>query len=349
MKILFFVPHLSTVYAGRTIYNAYKNAFIDLGHEFQFLTADDNQEKVYEEFNPDILFTSLNQYVLKFLDLNLIKKQKRKGTKVFVNVPFWTSPFNSTRINETSSLKNNMNWINLIKSHEYGDVYYNSAEGYDQRMNGFEKGTGYTHHTIPLAADKLAIFPEYSDKFKADISYIGTYLPEKREFIKSQVFPLKNKYDLRLYGQDWTLSDRLIGFTSKVGKYFNLPIIQNLQKPKLEIDDERKIYTSSKISINIHEDYQKKLGGDCNERTFKIPLAGGFEITDDVKCIRQYFNEGEEIVIAKNKTDWFEKIDYYIKNPEKKNKIIDAGRKKVLNEHTYHNRVEKLIKIYNTL
>lgn len=349
MKILYFVPHLNTIYAGRTIYNAYKNAFIDLGHDFKFMTAKDDQEKLYKEFNPDILFTSLNQYIFNFLDLQLLNSQRKSGMKVFVNVPFWTSPFNSKRVNETSSLKDNVEWVNLIKSNEYGDVYFNSAERYDERMSGFEKETGYKHHTIPLAADKLAIFPDFSEKFKADISYIGTYLPEKREFIQTQVFPLKKQYSLKLYGQDWTLYDRLLGFTSKVGKYFNLPIIKDLQKPKLEIDDERKIYTSSNISINIHEDYQKKLGGDCNERTFKIPLAGGFEITDDVRCIREYFIDNEEIIIAKNKADWFEKIDYYMKNPDKKQKIIDAGRKKVLNEHTYHNRVQKLIEIYNNL
>lgn len=349
MKILYFVPHLNTIYAGRTIYNAYKNAFTDLGHEFRFLTAQDNHQKVFEEFNPDIFFTGLNSYLLKFLDLNLIKTQKKKGLKVFVNIPFWTSPFDSSRVNETGSLKNNKAWVELIKSGEYGDVYYNATEEQDKRMEGFEKTTGYRHHTIPLAADKLAISPNYTKKFKADISFIGTYLPEKREFIKSHVFPLKDKYDLKLYGQDWTLQDRLTGFVSKVGMYFNFPIIKNLQKPKLQIDDEPQIYTSSTISINIHEDYQKKFGGDCNERTFKIPLAGGFEITDNVACIHKYFKDGEEIIIAKDKKDWFEKIDYYIKNPDKRQKIIDAGRKKVLNEHTYYNRVEQFLNIYKNL
>ncbi len=254
MKILFFVPHLNTIYAGRTIYNAYKNAFTDLGHEFRFMTADDNQEKLYKEFVPDLFFTGLNHYVFNFLDIKLLNTRRKQGMKVFVNVPFWISPFSNTRVNETGSLKDNKEWVNLIKSGKYGDVYYNSAGGYDERMNGFEKVTGYKHYTIPLAADKLAIFPEFSEKFKADISYIGTYLPEKREFIKNQVFPLKGKYNLKLYGQDWTLYDRLLGLTSKVGKYFNLPLIKDLQRPKLEINDERKIYTSSNISINIHED-----------------------------------------------------------------------------------------------
>lgn len=349
MKILYHIPSLDTIYAGRTIYNGYKNAFIDLGHDFRPLTSDDDFRKTLESFQPDIFITSLNGYYLKFIDLDFLKEYKKKGLKVFVNIPFWESPMSKLRINESGSLSTNQEYINLIKSGNFGNVYYNSCEQEDERMNGFEKITGYPYYTIPLAADKKINFPEFSEKFKADISYVGTYLPEKKNFIKERVIPLKEKYSLRLYGQDWTFYDRVRGFIQKIGQYFDIPIIRSLQKPKLKLEDERRIYNSSLISINIHENYQKEFGGECNERTFKIPLCGGLEITDDVECIRKYFKEGEEIVIAKNKDDWFEKIDYYIKNPEKRLAIIEAGRKKVLSCHTYHNRVEQIINIYNSI
>ena len=216
-------------------------------------------------------------------------------------------------------------------------------------MQGFEEATGYRHHTVPLAADKTLHFPEYSEKFKADISYLGTYLPEKRNFFKEQVFPLKGRYDLRLYGQDWALKDRLAGGCQKIGQYFNLPWLNSLQKPKLNLEDERKIYASSLVSLNVHENYQREFGGDCNERTFKIPACGGFEITDEVACIGKYFKEGEEMIIAKDKNDWFDKIEFYIKNPDKRLRIIKAGRERVLRDHTYHNRVARFLEIYKNL
>ena len=349
MRVLFFVPHLNTIYAYRTIYVGYKNAFEDLGHQFKFLTADDSQKKVYAVFKPDILFIGLHAYFLKYLNMDLLKKQKKKGLKVFVNTPFWKSPMSKLRINEALSVSENKKHIRLIKSGDFGDVYYHACEQGDSRMEGFEKVTGYKRYTVPLAADKTMYFPEYSEEFKADISYIGTYLPEKRSFIKEQVLPFKKRYDLKLYGQDWTLFDKLLGMVQKTGQYFNLPLLKTLQKPKLQLEDERKIYTSSLVSINFHEDYQRRFGGDCNERTFKIPISGGFEIADDVACIRKYFKEGEEIIIAKDKDDWFDKISYYIKNPNKRLKIIKAGRKRVLRDHTYHNRVKKFIKIYHCI
>lgn len=349
MRILFQIPSLDTIYAGRTIYAGYKNAFEDLGHEFYPLTALNNLEVVFDKVQPEILMTALNTYNLKFLDLPIIKKQRILGMKVFVNIPYWKSPISKLRINETQSLSKNKAHQDIIRSGNFGDVYYNVCEQGDPRMEGFEETTGYQYSTILLAADKTLHYPEYSEKYKADISYLGTCLPGKKKFFEQNVFPLKDKYSLKIYGQDWSSYDRIKGFIQKVGQYFNIPLVRSIQKPKLDLNDERKIYNSSLISINIHENFQKEFGGECNERTFKIPICGGFEITDDVACIRKYFKESEEIVIAKDTKDWLEKIDYFLRYPEKRIPIMEAGRKKVLNEHTYHNRVNQILDIYRTL
>ena len=55
------------------------------------------------------------------------------------------------------------------------------------------------------------------------------------------------------------------------------------------------------------------------------------------------------MIIAKDKNDWFDKIDYYIKNPKKRTPIIEAGRTCVLKEHAYHNRVNQQIAIYKRI
>lgn len=349
LKILFQNLSINTVYAGRTIYNGYRNAFLDMGHEFKTLTADDNMGKVLEEFKPDIFFTGLSSFSLKYLDLDVLQKYRKKGLKVFVNVPAWRSSMSRLRINECPGLKNSPGYVELIRSGKFGDVYYNSVEADDERIKGFEEGTGAKYHTIPLAADKTLLEYMPDNNFTSDIAYIGTNLPEKRDFFRERVAPLSKKYDVKLYGQDWTAFDRGLGWIQRFGQYFNIHTLSGIRKPKLALTDEAKIYSSSKISINVHEDYQKRCGGDCNERTFKIPLCGGFEITDDVKCVGQYFVDGQEMIIAKNKDDWFNKIEYYIKNPEKRIPIIEAGMKKVLKEHTYHNRVNQIINIYNEI
>ena len=296
MKVLYQIPSLNNIYAGRTIFNGYKNAFIELGHQFHPLTSEDDFQSVCDSFHPDIFITSLNQYNLKFIDLEVLNAMRRSGLIVLVNTPLFHSPMSKFRVNENKSLSKNFEYLELIKSGCYGDVYFNSCEQDDQRMEGFSEITGYSCHTIPLAADKTINFHDYDAKFYADVSYIGTYLPEKRNFFKETIFPLQHINNVQLYGQDWTLCDRLMGAFQKTLHYVNFPLLKSIQKPKLQLSDERKIYSTSTISINVHEEYQKFFGGDCNERTFKIPLCGGFQIVDNVECIKKYFTPDSEII-----------------------------------------------------
>lgn len=346
MRILYQMPSLDTLSAGRTIYYGYKNAFEDLGHEWRALTAEDDLETVLETYRPEIFFTSLSSYYFKFLDMYLLREAKKNtGLRVFANTPPWRSPLLRTRINETPSLATNKDHLALIASGLF-DAFYCVSEQWDPAMDGFEKVTGYKYHTVPLAADKIVLREMFDEAWKADISFVGTNLPQKKRFFGEFVFPLARHYNLRIYGQDWTSRDKVLGWIQKGGQYFNLPFLKTIRKPKLTLEDEARIYSSSTISINIHEDYQRRDGAHCNERTFKIPVCGGFEITDDVACIREYFKEGEEMIVARNKADWFEKIEYFVRNPEKRLPVIEAGRKKVLASHTYHNRVEQFMRIY---
>ena len=349
MRVLYQIPSLESIYAIRTIYHGYKNAFESLGHIFQPLVASNNCKETLDKFNPDILFTSIMPYYLKYLDLKSIKKHKENRMIVFVAMPFWRSILKKNSIIEGRGLFYNKNYIKLIISEGFGDIYYNVYEPDDPRMEGFEKITGYKHYTIPLAVDKVVLKEKFDEKFKADISFIGTYSPQKRDSFRKYVFPLKKKYKLTIYGQDWGTLDRTLGWIQRGGQYFNIPYLRSFKKPQLKLEDEAKIYKSSIISINIHEESQLRFGGDCNERTFKIPFCGGFEITDNVACIKKYFKDGEEVVIAKDEKDWYEKIKYYIENPGKRGKIIKAGRERVLKEHTYHNRVKQIIDIYNKI
>ena len=349
LRILYHLPNPDTIYAGRTIYFGYKHAFEKLGHEFKTLTADSDQSEMFLQYKPDIFMTSIGPLIFKYLDLQLLKKAKKQGTKVFVNTPFWKSPFAKTRVNEVADLSENKTLIKLISSPDFGDVYYNICEAGDTRMEGFSKTTGYNLHTVLLAADSELIYPDYSEKFVADISFIGTYLPGKSAILNSWVKPLSKKCNLKIYGQDWTLLNRALGMAQRVGQYFNVPVLKNFLKQPLMLSDERKVYASSKISINLHEEYQKQFLGDINERTFKIPLAGGFEITDAMPSLQKYFKIGEELVVAENKRDWFEKIGYYLKHPAKRRQISEKGRKRVLKEHTYGNRVLQLVGYYGKL
>ena len=342
LKVLYHIPSLETVSAFRTIYYGYKNAFEDLGHKFITLTSNDNLRDILEKEKPNIFITQSQNYYLKFLDLKLIRKYRNKGMVMFTKIDYWYSPMH--RITEAKSLKDDKNKIEMIKNGLLGDIFFYQTEQDDKRMKGFEETTGRKFETILLAADKILMKQEYDPKFEADISFIGTNIPEKRALFNELLFPLGKKYKLKIYGQDWTRTHALLGLIQKFGQYFNINFLKKIRKPKLKLDDERKIYSSSKICVNIHDIYQIKYG-DINERLFKIPACKGFEVANYVLVARRYFNSNE-IVMPKNKKEWFNKIDYYINHPEKRRKIAERAYKKIMRYHTYHNRVKQIIGLY---
>lgn len=345
MKILYNIPSTESVYAAKFIYEGYKNAFSDLGHEFRTLTSNDDLSNVLAEYTPDIFFYSLNFYTLKFLDLEVLKKYREKGLVVFCQIRAWQDiDTNIGSIN--SALKDSPVEVNLIKNGNAGDIFWHWFELDEPLMDGFAKNTGHQYYSILLAADKTKYFYDPDPTFACDICYVGSFLPLKQKFLEDYIIPLRDKYSIKIYGSDWTISNRVLGKIQKAAQFFNIEILKNIRKIKLSLDDERKLYSSAIISLNVHEEQVKKYNMEINERTFKILACGGFEICDNVPILRKYFTENE-LVIAEDGHNWFEKVEYYIKNPSQRTSIIEAGRKKVLANHTYHNRVGQILEIYN--
>jgi spore maturation protein CgeB len=347
MKVLYHIPSLDSIYAHRTIYNGFRNAFQDLGHEFRPLTADHDLAATLVAFRPDLFITTTHYYYRKALDFALLKRFRGEGMFMLTKVDFWVSPISSARFNEARSMRDDKVLRGLLNAGLMGDAFFHVVEQDDPRMEGFSAATGHVYHTIPLAADRTLLRPLSDSRFAADIAYVGSALPEKREFFRRYVFPLRDEFDLRIYGQDWTAFDSALGWVQRVGQYFNVKTLARIRKPKLALEDEARIYASSKVSINVHEDFQRRFGGDCNERTFKIPLCGGFQVVDSVACIRKYFDCTRELAIADTPREWVDAVRHYASHPQDREPIIRAGRERVLREHTYHNRARAMMEIMN--
>ena len=344
MKILYCMPSLESVYAARFIYEGYKNAFLDLKHEFRPYTSNDDLKTVLDEFLPDVFMYSLNGYHLKFIDLALLKLYRDRGLVVFCQVGAWNET-NAKVENLTFALKHRREQVSLIKNGLAGDIFWHWYKQDEPLMEGFTQTTGRAFTTIHLAADKTQYYQEVDEQFDCDVCYVGSYLPDKRVFFKKHILPLRGKYDVRIYGSDWTLGSRILGKIQKVGQYFNIDQLKKVRSLNLALADERKLYSTARISLNVHEEQVKIHNSEINERTFKILACGGFQLCDNVPLLRSFFSS-DELVIADNTDDWFDKIAFYLAHPEKRRAIAEAGRKKVLSEHSYHNRVKQVEDLY---
>ena len=106
--------------------------------------------------------------------------------------------------------------------------------------------------------------------------------------------------------------------------------------------EENNILLNSKISLNIHDLYQRTLGLDTNERTFKSLGVNGLLVSDKVDQLGELFgnvfmsNDEEELVsFCKN---------FLVKSKEEMESIKNKNKKYIEENHTYIKRVEFLIK-----
>ncbi|MDC0910280.1 glycosyltransferase, partial [Flavobacteriaceae bacterium] len=135
-------------------------------------------------------------------------------------------------------------------------------------------------------------------------------------------------YNIKFFGSDppqWLQSD-VIKFHS------GYPIFLN---------DKSNTLLKSKIVLN-NLNFGEIQG--LSARIFETAGIGAFQIFDYTDSVSDIFDEFE-CVTFKNSEEMKDKVDYFLNNPYERDKIAKAARKKILNKHTYKNRIETLLKV----
>jgi spore maturation protein CgeB len=109
---------------------------------------------------------------------------------------------------------------------------------------------------------------------------------------------------------------------------------------KISIDDECSLYSSSKTCLNVHLKEHLEYGS-FNFRIFNILACGGFIISDKSSYLEKEFSDC--MVFTEGYQDLIEKINYYSENQEKTIPFRNKGRIKVLENHTFKNRMSNLL------
>ena len=109
------------------------------------------------------------------------------------------------------------------------------------------------------------------------------------------------------------------------------------------------IFAESHVNLGFSDtgwhsgtDIQKSHNLQCRLRDFEVPMAGGFYVTQEAPDHAQYYKLGEEIVTWSDSGDLVEKLRFYLQNPQATSKIRDAGQRRVLEEHTWRHRFDRL-------
>lgn len=79
-------------------------------------------------------------------------------------------------------------------------------------------------------------------------------------------------------------------------------------------------------------------------RTFEVPGAGGFLITEKAKGLSEYYVPDQEVAVFDGVEDLARKIQFFLKHPLERDRIARAGYERTRKEHTYDARFHELFR-----
>jgi len=102
------------------------------------------------------------------------------------------------------------------------------------------------------------------------------------------------------------------------------------------------VFRNSKINLNIS---LRNIRSGIPLRVWDILASRGFLLTNNQIELRDYFTDSKDIVIYRNIEDAVKKSLYYLDHDEERERIARNAYENVKNNHSYINRVEKILKI----
>ena len=130
----------------------------------------------------------------------------------------------------------------------------------------------------------------------------------------------------------------------------------------LSADEMNSLFVSSKINLNIGNSISydsryifsglrpfinffrsTKNSSQMKARNFEIPYFGGFQLSDYVPSLENYFDIGKEVVCYKDIDEAEQLIKYYLENEEEREDIKKNSHQKALKRHGYINRLKDVL------
>jgi hypothetical protein len=105
------------------------------------------------------------------------------------------------------------------------------------------------------------------------------------------------------------------------------------------------MYSRSSINLGFSScGYTRETGERILQvrlRDFEVPMSGGFYMVEYMEELEEFFNIGKEIVCYSSKEDLADKIKYYLKHDDERERIRKAGHERCLRDHSWHKRFQK--------
>ena len=189
---------------------------------------------------------------------------------------------------------------------------------------------------VPVGIDPQVYRPleltaaEY-ERYRSDVCFIGglsrRYHATRREMIE---YAIERGVEMKLWG----------GYREH---FVGSPILRYWQG-QVWGEEQVKALCAAKIGLNFPPDHQPgELDRGLNLRALELVACGVFQLMQYTPGVHEFFEVDKEVVCFDSKEEMLDKIRYYLAHDDKRERIAKAGRGRLLREHTWAHRVERML------
>jgi spore maturation protein CgeB len=195
------------------------------------------------------------------------------------------------------------------------------------------RAIGYEHAILSQWGVNRYAYSKTADGIEHDVTFVGLPHGDRREVVARLA---EAGYEVECWGEGWP-------------------------NGRIEHEAMVRIFGSSAVNLNLsnsstpHRTLRARVGalvrGRFSElgrpkprpsqikgRTFEVPGSGGFLLTDKVPYLDDYFVPGREVGVFTDTDDLIEQVGYWLRHPEERAEVAEAGYTRALSEHTYDHR-----------
>lgn len=185
---------------------------------------------------------------------------------------------------------------------------------------------------------------EYDYVFVAQKEYIPTF----KKHVHENIFWLPLGADPEVHSQKKTDKVFDVGFVGSLSSEFHQRRVDLLNKINDHFPVAYKRCFAEEMSLHFSQSkivFNNAIKNDLNMRVFEAMATGSLLLTDKTNGNGQeMFFDGVDYVLYDD-DNILEKIEYYLRHDDEREKIASKGRETILNAHTYLHRVEELLDV----
>ncbi len=218
----------------------------------------------------------------------------------------------------------------LIRSAPYYDhVFCGGTEAVEILKEHLDKPPVW----LPFACDAKVHKPwaaEGHEKkgYAADLVFVGSYYPNRLELLEKLC-----GFNLVVRGPGWEQTPA------------DSPLKEKIRPGWVAPEEWIRMFSLARIVVIIHYQDGRAPCYQASPKVYEALACSAFVLVDNQPDVFRVFRDAEHLVSFTDSEGLRRQAEYYLRRPEERGRISAQGRREVLANHTYRQRVEKILEI----